>query len=188
MVDIFAPVSGVITDQQVTTSAGVQSLSTNPFTISDLSSVWIVCDVYENDLPNVHNGDIAEIRLNAYPDRVLKGTVSNIGAVLDPNIRTAKVRIEVANPGMIRLGMFVTATFRGLTKEVHTVVPASAILHLHDRDWVYVPAPDKKFRRVEVAGGDPLPDHMQQIKSGLKPGQQVVADAVVLDHVIAISQ
>ncbi|MGD0778893.1 MAG: efflux RND transporter periplasmic adaptor subunit, partial [Candidatus Solibacter sp.] len=154
VVDIFAPVSGVITDQQVTTAAGVQSLNTNPFTISDLSSVWIICDVYENDLPNVRLGDTAEIRLNAYPDRVLKGSVSNIGAILDPNIRTAKIRIEVANPGNMRLGMFVTATFRGLTKELHTVVPASAILHLHDRDWVYVPAPDKKFRRVEVVGGD----------------------------------
>ena len=188
MVDIFAPVSGVITDQQVTNSAGVQSLTTNPFTISDLSSVWIVCDVYENDLPNVHIGDTAEIRLNAYPDRVLRGSVSNIGAILDPNIRTAKIRIEVANPGMMRLGMFVTATFRGLTKEMHTVVPASAILHLHDRDWVYVPAADKKFRRVEVVGGDPLPGNLQQIKSGLKPAQQVIANAAVLEHVIAISQ
>ena len=144
--------------------------------------------MYENDLPNVHIGDTAEIRLNAYPDRALKGTVSNIGAVLDPNIRTAKVRIEVANPGIMRLGMFVTATFRGQTKEVHTVVPASAILHLHDRDWVYVPAPDKKFRRVEVASGDPLPDNLQQIKSGIKPDQQVVANAVVLEHAIAINQ
>jgi cobalt-zinc-cadmium efflux system membrane fusion protein len=188
VVDIHAPVSGVITDQQVTNSAGVQSLTTNPFTISDLSSVWIVCDVYENDLPNVHIGDTAEIRLNAYPDRVLRGSVSNIGAILDPNIRTAKIRIEVANPGIMRLGMFVTATFRGVTKEVHTVVPASAILHLHDRDWVYVPAPDKMFRRVEVVGGDPLPGNLQQIKSGIKPAQQVIANAVVLEHVIAISQ
>jgi cobalt-zinc-cadmium efflux system membrane fusion protein len=188
VVDILAPVNGVITDQQVTTAAGVQSLTTNPFTISDLSSVWIVCDVYENDLPNVHIGDTAEIRLNAYPDRVLRGSVSNIGAILDPNIRTAKIRIEVANPGIIRLGMFVTATFRGLTKEVRTVVPASAILHLHDRDWVYVPAPDKKFRRVEVVCGDPLPGNLQQIKSGIKPAQQVIANAVVLEHVIAISQ
>jgi cobalt-zinc-cadmium efflux system membrane fusion protein len=188
MVDIFAPVSGVITDQQVTNAAGVQSLTSNPFTISDLSSVWIVCDVYENDLPNVHIGDTAEIRLNAYPDRVLKGSVSNIGAILDPNIRTAKIRIEVANPGIMRLGMFVTATFRGLTKEVHTVVPASAILHLHDRDWVYVPAPDQKFRRVEVVGGDPLPGNLQQIKSGIKPAQQVIANASVLEHTIAISQ
>lgn len=141
MVDIFAPVSGIITDQQVTNSAGVQSLGTNPFTISDLTNVWIVCDVYENDLPNVHLGDSADIRLNAYPDRALRGSVSNIAAALDPNIRTAKVRIEVGNPGIMRMGMFVSATFRGRTKEVHTVVPASAILHLHDRDWVYVPVP-----------------------------------------------
>jgi cobalt-zinc-cadmium efflux system membrane fusion protein len=188
MVDIYAPVSGVITDQEVTAAASVQSFSTNPFTISDLSRVWIICDVYENDLPSVHEGDTAEIRLNAYPDRVLKGTVDNIGAILDPNIRTAKVRIEVANPGIMRLGMFVTATFRGLTKDVRSVVPASAILHLHDRDWVYVPAPDKKFRRVEVAGGDPLPNSLQQIKSGIKPGEQVVANAVVLEHAIAINQ
>jgi cobalt-zinc-cadmium efflux system membrane fusion protein len=188
MVDIYAPVSGVITDQEVTMAAAVQSFGTNPFTISDLSTVWIICDVYENDLPGVHTGDIAEVRLNAYPDRVLKGTVSNIGAILDPNIRTAKVRIEVANPGIMRMGMFVTATFRGRTKEVHTVVPAAAILHLHDRDWVYVPAPEKKFRRVEVASGDPLPNGLQEVTSGLEPGQQVVANAVVLDHTIAINQ
>jgi cobalt-zinc-cadmium efflux system membrane fusion protein len=188
MVDIVAPVSGVITDQQVTNAGGVQGLSSNPFTISDLSNVWIVCDVYENDLPNVHNGDIAEVRLNAYPDRALKGTVSNIGAILDPNIRTAKVRIEVANPGIMRLGMFVTATFRGQTQEVHTVVPASAILHLHDRDWVYVPAPDMQFRRVEVVAGDPLQNNLQQIRSGLKPNQQVVSNAVVIEHVIAINR
>jgi cobalt-zinc-cadmium efflux system membrane fusion protein len=188
VVDIFAPVSGIITDQQVTNSAGVQSLSTNPFTISDLTNVWIVCDVYENDLPNVHLGDSAEIRLNAYPDRVFKGSVSNIAAALDPNIRTAKVRIEVGNPGTLRMGMFVTATFRSRTKEVRTVVPASAILHLHDRDWVYVPSEDKKFHRVEVVSGDRLPGNLQQIKSGLEAGQQVVANAVVLDHAIAINQ
>jgi cobalt-zinc-cadmium efflux system membrane fusion protein len=188
MVDIYAPVSGVITDQEVTAAASVQSFSTNPFTISDLSRVWIICDVYENDLASVHEGDTAAIRLNAYPDRVLTGTVDNIGAILDPNIRTAKVRIEVANPGIMRLGMFVTATFRGQTKDVRSVVPASAILHLHDRDWVYVPSPDKKFRRVEVASGDPLPDSLQQIKSGIKPGEQVVANAVVLEHAIAINQ
>jgi cobalt-zinc-cadmium efflux system membrane fusion protein len=153
-----------------------------------MSTVWVICDVYENDMPDVRIGDTAEISLNAYPDRVFKGTVSNIGAILDPNIRTAKVRIEVANPGIMHLGMFVKATFRGRTKVVRTVVPASAILHLHDRDWVYVPAPDKKFRRVEVVSGDPLPGNLQQIKTGLEPGQQVVANAVVLEHVIAINQ
>jgi cobalt-zinc-cadmium efflux system membrane fusion protein len=187
MVDIYAPVAGVITDQQVTNAASVQSYSANPFTISDLSTVWVVCDVYENDMPNVHLGDTAEIRLNAYPDHVLKGSVSNIGAILDPNIRTAKVRIEVGNPGLMRVGMFVTATFRGLTKEVHTVVPASAVMHMHDRDFVFVPAPGHKFRRIEVMSGELLSTNtgLQEIKSGLQPGQQVVSNALVLDHTLA---
>ncbi len=130
VVDIYAPVSGVITDQQVTNAAGVQAFGPNPFTISDLSQVWVVCDVHENDLANVRLGDTAEIRLNAYPDRIFQGRISNIGAILDPNIRTAKVRIEVRNPGMMRLGMFVTATFHGQKQEVHTEIPATAILHL----------------------------------------------------------
>ena len=187
LVDILSPASGIITDQQVTNAAGVQSLGTAPFTVSDLSTVWVVCDVYENDLANVHMGDVAEISLNAYPDRVFKGKVSNIGAVLDPSIRTAKVRIEVQNPGMMRFGMFVRATFHGQSSQMHTVVPASAVMHMHDRDWVFVPAPDRKIRRVEVVGGDLLPDNvnMQEIKSGLEPGQQVVANALVLDHVLA---
>jgi cobalt-zinc-cadmium efflux system membrane fusion protein len=188
LVDILAPVSGVITDQQVTNSAAVQAFNTpSPFTISDLSSVWVICDVYENDLATVRLGDPAEIRLNAYPDRVFQGRVSNIGAILDPNIRTGKVRIEVHNPGMMRLGMFVRATFHGQSSEMHTIVPASAVLRMHDRDFVFLPAPDKKFRRVEVVSGDLLPDNtdLQEIKSGLEPGQQVVSNALVLDHVLA---
>jgi membrane fusion protein, heavy metal efflux system len=182
VVDVYAPVAGVITDQQVTNAAGVQALGSNPFTISDLSYVWVVCDVYENDLANVHVGDTTEIVLNAYPDKTLTGQISNIGAILDPNIRTAKVRIEVRNPGMMRLGMFATATFRSQKKETHTEVPASAILHLHDRDWVFVPTPDQKFRRVEVVGGETLPNQLQEIVSGLQPGQQVVTNALVLQH------
>ncbi len=187
LVDVVAPTSGVITDQQVTNAAGVQAFNMPaPFTISDLSSVWVICDVYENDLSGVRNGDTAEVTLNAYPDRVFKGRVSNIGAILDPSIRTAKVRIEVQNPGMMRLGMFVKATFRGQKREMHTVVPSSAVLHMHDRDFVFVPAPDKKFRRVEVVSGDLLPDDLtrQEIKSGLSPGAQVVSNALVLDHVL----
>ncbi|HMD17555.1 MAG TPA: efflux RND transporter periplasmic adaptor subunit [Terriglobales bacterium] len=188
IVDIVAPTTGVITDQEVTNAATVQAYSSpSPFTISDVSSVWIVCDVYENDMANVRLGDTADITLNAYPDRPFKGKVSNIGMILDPSIRTAKVRIEVQNPGNMRLGMFAKATFRGQTAEMHTVVPASAVLHMHDRDFVFVPAPDKKFRRLGVISGDVLPDdsNLQEIKSGLKPGQQVVSNALVLDHVLA---
>jgi cobalt-zinc-cadmium efflux system membrane fusion protein len=185
IVDIRAPVSGVITEQQVSTASGVAGLgSPNPFTISDLSNVWILCDVYENDLANVQVGETAEIRLNAYPDKVFNGRISNVLPVLDPTLRTAKVRIEVRNPGLMRVGMFVTATFHGQKKETHAAVPATAILHLHDRDWVYVPAGGKKFRRVEVTSGGTLPGNMQEIVSGLQAGQQVVSNALVLQNTV----
>ena len=179
VVEIRAPISGTITDQQVTTAAGVQGLaSPNPFTISDLSYVWILCDVYENDLANVRLGEKADIRLNAYAGMAFTGVISNIGPVLDPNIRTVKVRIEMRNPGLMRPGMFVTAIFHGRQKETRAAVPATAILHLHDRDWVYVPLTNNRFRRTEVVGGDMLPGNMQEIVSGIAPGQQVAANAL----------
>ena len=185
LVDIHAPVSGVITDQEVTNAAFVQAYSTpNPFTISDLSSVWIVCDVYESDMASVRVGEPTEIKLNAYPDKVLKGTISNIGSILDPNIRTAKVRIEVANPGeMMRPGMFATATLFGKEKRTYTTVPASAIVHLHDRDWVFVPE-QGKFKRIQVTSSEQLPNNMQEITSGLQRGQQVVTNAINLQNAI----
>ena len=183
IVDVYAPVSGVITDQQVTAASGVQSLSsTNPFTISDLSHVWVVCDVYENDLRNVRLGETAEVRLNAYPDRVIRGTISNIGSILDPNLRTAKVRLQIENPGFMRIGMFATATFHGADKEHHAAVPSTAILHLHDRDWVYTPAGTGAFRRVEVESGKMLPSNMQEVISGIHAGDRVVSNALVLQN------
>lgn len=181
IIEVRAPVSGVITDQQVTAAGGVQGLaSPNPFTISDLSSIWILCDVYENDLPQVHLGQYADVRLNAYPNRIFKGRIGNISPILDPNLRTAKIRLEMANPGVMRLGMFVTATFHSLQSETHATVPASAVLHLHDRDWVYVPAGSGQFRRLEVTGGKMLPGNLQEILAGVRPGQQVVSNALVL--------
>jgi membrane fusion protein, heavy metal efflux system len=185
MVDVRAPVSGVITDQQVTNAAGVAGLgSPNPFTISDLSYVWILCDVHESDLAKVHVGETAEIRLNAYPNQAFTGRISNVLPILDPTIRTAKVRIEVRNPGMMRVGMFVSATFHGQRKETHTVVPAAAILHLHDRDWVYIPDGERKFRRVHVVVGTSLANNSQEIVSGVGPGQQVVSNALVLQSTL----
>jgi len=186
VIEVLAPASGVVTDQQVTNAAGTQGLaSPNSFTISDLSQVWIICDVYENDMDFVRLGEYADIHLNAYPKLVLKGRITNIGPVLDPNIRTAKVRLEVANPGMLRLGMFVTATFHGIQQETRAVVPATAILHLHDREWVYTPGESGSFRRVEVTAGNMLSDNTkQEIISGIKPGDQVVTNALVLQNTV----
>jgi cobalt-zinc-cadmium efflux system membrane fusion protein len=186
IIDIVAPMTGVITEQNVTNAGGVKTLDNSPnlFTISDLSRVWILCDVYENDLSTVRLGDETDIHLSAYPDRVLTGRISNIAPILDPNLRTAKVRIEVSNPGLLRLGMFVSATFHGQTKERRTVVPATAVLHLHDRDWVYVPAAHGRFRRVEVVGGAMLPGNLQELRSGLEPGARVVANALVFQNTV----
>jgi membrane fusion protein, heavy metal efflux system len=188
IVDITAPISGVITDQQVTNAAGVAGFGVgtpSPLTISDLSYVWIVCDVYENDLDAVHVGEYADIRLNAFPDKLIKGRIDNILAILDPNLRTAKVRIEVPNPGMLmRVGMFATATFYGRKPETFAAVPATAILHLHDRDWVYVPAGGQKIRRVQVTAGSIFPPNMQEVTSGIKPGDQVIQNALMFENTV----
>jgi membrane fusion protein, heavy metal efflux system len=184
LVNVYAPISGVIVAQNVTNAAAAgvaYSGSSTAFTIADLSVVWIICDVYENDIPRLQVGQEASIRINAYPGKVLTGHVSDIGPVLDPNIRTAKVRIEVPNPGILRLGMFVTATFDSKTAQAYAVVPGNAILHLHDRDWVFVPAGGKQFKRVEVTVGDILPGGGQEILSGITPGQQVVSNVLRLE-------
>jgi cobalt-zinc-cadmium efflux system membrane fusion protein len=182
IVDVYAPISGVIIEQNVTAGAGVKTLDNSPnlFTIANLDDVWVLCDVYENNLPFVRVNDYADVRLNAYPDKVLKGRISNIAPILDPTIRTAKVRLEMKNPGYIMsIGMFVTATFYAREQERYATVPATAILHLHDRDWVYVPAGGSEFRRVEVKGGKTLPGAVQGV-TGIKPGQQVVLNALPL--------
>lgn len=185
VVDIKAPISGVITDQQVTTSSGVQGLSgPNPFTISNLSYVWVICDVYENDLDAVRIGDTADIHLNAYPNQVLKARVDNILPILDPSLHTAKVRLEVKNPGMMRVGMFATATFYGKEPEIHAAVPSTAILHLHDREWVYMPLGNGHFKRAPVVTGNMLAGKQQEVVSGLKPGDQVVTNALDLQNTV----
>jgi cobalt-zinc-cadmium efflux system membrane fusion protein len=182
VVNIYAPVSGTIVEQNVANSGSVHTPDNQPslFTIADLSTVWVICDVYENDLSNVRLGDTADIQLNAYPDRTFHGRISNIGKVLDPNLRTAKVRIQLANPGLMRAGMFVTATFYGLHGRTYVNVPSGAVMHLHDRDWVFVPVDKGEFRRTEVIGGK-ITDGTQDVVSGLSPGQQVVADALALN-------
>jgi cobalt-zinc-cadmium efflux system membrane fusion protein len=185
IVQVFAPVSGTITDQEITDQSAVQSYTApNPFTISDLSHVWIICDVWENNMAQVHIGEFADIHLVAYPDRVLKGRISNILPIIDPNIRTAKVRLQVDNPGLMRLGMFVTATFRGETMEKRATVPASGILHLHDREWVYRPLGNGRFRRQEVTAGNMLPGNLQEVVSGIKPGDQVISNALVFQNTV----
>jgi len=189
-VHVFSPASGIIISQN-TTAAGVAGVTyagtAGSFLVADLSHVWVVCDVYENDLATVHLGEQAQIRLNAYPDKVRTGTISDIGAVLDPTIRTAKVRIQVPNPdNILRIGLFATATFRALRPEQRIALPATAILHLQDREFVFQPSNTAgNFRRVQVKTGSVLDGNFVEILSGLGVAQQVVANALELQNTAA---
>ena len=189
-VKVYAPISGIITAQN-TTAAGAAGLSVagvgGSFTIADLSHVWVICDVYENDLAGVTLGEHADIRLNAYPDKVRSGTVSNIGAILDPSIRTAKVRIQVQNPdNLLHVGMFATATFHGRNAHTAAIIPGVAVLHLHDRDFVYMPSNSTgSYRRVVVHVAQTFPDGTVEVSSGLNAGDQVVSNSLELQNTAA---
>ena len=181
LITLRAPISGTIVEQNVTSGTGVRSLDNSPnlFTIADLSEVWVLCDVYENDLPRVRLGDSAEVRLNAFSDRIFRGRVGNISQVLDPATRSAKVRLELSNSNhVMRAGMFATAIFRSQAEMLRPIVPATAVMRLHDKDWVFSPLDGNKFRRREVQAGPVSADGYQVIAGGLSVGDKVVANAL----------
>lgn len=185
-VRIYAPASGVVITQNVT-AAGAAGITyagaAGSLTIADLSHVWIICGVYENDLASVHVGQHADIQLNAFPGKTFSGTISNIGAELDPTTRTAKVRIQVENSQhLLRIGMFATGTIDGTHPQQRTVVPADAVLQLHDRTYVFEPAGNDTFKRVQLQIGQTLPGNLLEVLAGVQPGQQVVNNALELEN------
>jgi membrane fusion protein, heavy metal efflux system len=188
LIELKAPMSGTIVEQNVAGSEGIKSLDNTPnlFTIANLAEVWVLCDVFENDLGEVHLGDSAEIRMNAFRDRVFKGRVADISRVLDPNTRSAKVRIVLPNPdGSLRSGMFAVATFRSRKLTDRVVVPSTAIMRLHDRDWVFRKEDDKHFRKIAVQADGLAPDGMQEIRQGVKPGDELVTNALEFSTEVA---
>ena len=187
IIEVVAPVSGTIVEQNVTNAAGVKSLDNSPnlFTIADLSHVWMLCDVYENNLSQVHVGDRAVVQLNAYPNRRLEGRISNISSLLDPNTRTAKVRIDLPNPGgLMKPNMFGNVLFVSQSSKTGLALPVAAILRLQDRDWVFVKLNAKQFRRTEVQALPAGNDGFQQIASGVNAGDQVAANALQFSRAV----
>jgi cobalt-zinc-cadmium efflux system membrane fusion protein len=185
-VKIYAPATGVVLTQNVTASgaAGITYAgAAGSFTIADLSHVWVICDVYENDLANVHLGQHADITLSAFPGKTFSGTISDIGAQLDPTLRTAKVRIQVQNPQhLLRIGMFGTAILEGSHADQETVIPSTAVLQLHDRSYIFEPLGNGSFKRVLVTTGDTLPGNLLVVTAGIQPGLQVVNNALDLEN------
>lgn len=188
LIELRAPISGTIVEQNISGFEGIKSLDNSPnlFTIADLTHVWVLCDVYENDLGDVHLGDAAEIRLNAYPEKTYCGRVADISRVLDPNTRSAKVRIVLPNSdGSLRPGMFAVAMFQSRKSQSRIVVPATAVIRLQDKDWVFRKDGPQQFRRVEVHTAGEGPDRTQQIRDGVKPGEQIVAHALEFSSAVA---
>jgi membrane fusion protein, heavy metal efflux system len=189
LIELRAPVSGTIVEQNISGFEGIKSLDNSPnlFTIADLTQVWVVCDVYENDLSQIQLGDSAEIRLNAYPDKTYKGTVADISRVLDPNLRSAKVRIVLPNPdGSLRPNMYAVATFRSRKVQPRLVVPTTAIMRLQDKDWVFRREGQNQFRKTEVHTQGVTEDGFQQLQDGpLKAGDEIVANALAFSSSVA---
>ena len=192
IIQLRAPVSGTIVEQNVAGFEGVKSLDNSPnlFTIADLSEVWVLCDVYENDLAAVRLGDPAEIHLNAFPDRVFRGRVSDISRVLDPNTRSAKVRVVLSNPGgSLKPGMYAAATFHSRKLQNRLVVPSAAIMRLQDRDWVFRKEGAQRFRQIEIHSVAQTEDGLQQIQDGtVQAGQEIVFNALEFASAMAEQQ
>jgi membrane fusion protein, heavy metal efflux system len=193
MIELRAPISGTIVEQNISGFEGIKSLDNSPslFTIADLNQVWVLCDVYENDLGDVRLGDTADIRLNAYPDRTYHGKVADISRVLEPATRSAKVRIVLPNRDVsLRPGMFAVSTFRSRKSQTQIVVPSNAIIRLQDKDWAFRKDGTQQFRRVEVHTLGGITDGMQPIeplrnKDGLKAGEAIVANALEFSSAVA---
>jgi cobalt-zinc-cadmium efflux system membrane fusion protein len=186
-INVYAPATGIIVEQNITQAAGVKTLDNSPnlFTIANIDDVWIICDVYENQLPSLSVGQTAQIHFAAYPDKVVTGRISEIAPILDPTIRTAKVRVQVSNPGFMKIGMFVTASFQSQKQEARVVVPATAIVHLHDQDFVYLAKSEGNFALTKVVSGAMVPGNLQVIQSGLGTGQKVASNALELQSTVA---
>ncbi len=174
---IRSPVSGTIVKQNI--AAGEEVGKGALFTVADLSRVWVLCSVYENDLDQVHLGDRAKIKLNAYPNVRLFGRVSNISRVLNAQTRTAQVRVVLSNRhGLLEPQMFANVTFSSVRSRLRVVLPPSALFQLHDSYWVFRPKGKGHYLRVPVRVGGLAPDGWQIITHGLQAGQQVVKNSL----------
>jgi cobalt-zinc-cadmium efflux system membrane fusion protein len=189
LIELRAPVSGTIVEQNIAGFEGIKSLDNSPnlFTIADLTQVWVVCDVYENDLSQIRVGDSAEIRLNAYPGKVYQGRVGDISRVLDPNLRSAKVRIVLPNPdGSLLPNMYAVATFRSQKMQSRLLIPGTSIMRLQDKDWVFRKEGQNQFRKTEVHTLGVTEDGFQELQDGpLKAGDEVVANALAFSTSVA---
>jgi len=175
-VPVRAPISGEVVEQDVSAGQLIQPGTTQCFMLSDTSSMWVLVNVYQKDLPYVHTGDTVTVQTDTYPD-VFHGRISYVAASLDPNTRTLQARIETANPGeKLKKDMFVVATVNAGTIPNAIALPDAAVLRdSENQPFVYAAASSNQFGRRTVTLGESL-NGQTQITSGLKSGDRVIGN------------
>ena len=175
-VPVKAPIGGEVVEQNVAAGQLIQPGSTQCFMISDTSNVWVLVNVYQNDLPYVRVGDAVSIQTDAYP-QVFQGRISYVAASLDPATRTLQARIATANPGeKLKKDMYVTATVKAGKISNATVLPDAAVLRDNENQpFVYAEASQNQFGRRAVTVGQSV-NGQTEITSGLKAGDHVVGN------------
>lgn len=175
-VPVRAPIGGEVVEQLVSAGQLLQPGNTQCFTISDTSTVWVLVNTYQKDLPYVKVGDTVTIQTDAYPDS-FRGRISYIAASLDPNTRTLPARIETVNPGeKLKKDMYVTATVQAGKIQNAIAVPDSAVLRDSENEpFVYAEVAANQFGRRSVTLGESL-QGQTQITAGLQPGDHVIGD------------
>lgn len=177
-IPVLAPVSGEIVERLVGPGQLLQAGATQVYTISDMSTVWVLVNVYQGEVAYVHPGDSVEITNDAYPD-TFHGKISYIASALDPNTRTLQARIVTENPGKkLKKDMYVTALVNaGAIANAITVPDATILRDTENQPFVYVQSATKQneFARRMVQLGDSHGGRTQ-ITSGLQEGEHVVGD------------
>ena len=175
-IPLLAPISGQIVDRLVSPGQVLQAGSTQAFTISDTSTVWVLANIYQADLAYIHKGDSVSVQTDAYPN-TFHGRISYISPALDPNTRTLQARVVVDNPGdKLKRDMYVTVNVTAGTIRNAIAVPDSSILRNDENEpFVYVETAPGQFGRRSVQIGQ-SESGKTQILSGLTPREKVVAD------------
>ena len=175
-IPVSAPVPGQIVERLVGPGQLLQAGTTQCFTISDMSTVWVLVNIYQNDLAYVRGGDSVDITTDAYPE-IFHGKISYIADALDPNTRTLQARIVTQNPGYkLKKDMYVTATVHaGALADALTVPDAAVLRDSENQPFVYVQTSANQFARRLVKVGDSQ-NSRTLIQDGLKEGERVVGD------------
>ena len=181
---MLAPIAGEVVERLVSPGQVVQAGQTQAFTISDLSTVWVLANVYQADLEYVKSGEDVVVQTDAYPDS-FHGKISYVSPALDPNTRTLQARVVVDNPGeKLKRDMYCTVTVSaGVVKNALALPNATILRDDNNQPFVYALTGDNQFGRRDVVLGE-MQGNETQIVKGISPGDKVVGNGSLFLQVV----